>query len=227
MQLLFDIFRLVGMKWSFLYFIAVLSIGTNSFEQCCPYVDPIEIIPVSPTETDSIYVVTNVTTPNSGTYLGYTIFDYGSTVRIEACYYNGMLTVLTPFTDTINIGVKPAGDYEIEFVAYLSGDMSLCTYSDSNQVSDSVTVISLIGGTELETESSLFLYPNPATDGMIFLNTGSDNSLPYILYNSLGEVVLTGETTSNKPISVAHLHGVYFMTVSTNSEIITQKILIP
>jgi hypothetical protein len=214
------------MKKSLFTFIPLLFIGLNSFEQCCPYVDPVEIIPANPTQTDSIYVVTNVTTPNQGAYLGYTIIESGNDILIEACYYNGLLTALQSYTDTINLGVKAAGTYDILFVAYQSGNDVTCDYSDSNQVSSSVTVTSTAAINSYSVDL-VRIYPNPVTNGLIYMNLSvPDEAIIYRLYNTLGEVVLEGTASQTIPINVSAFKGVFYLSFFKDDEIGTQKILI-
>lgn len=206
---------------------AITLTGFTSFEQCCPYVDPIEIIPVSPTTTDNIYVVTNVTTPNLGAYLGYTIIDGGSTIKIEACYFSGMLTALQTYTDTIDLGVKPAGAYNIEFVAYLSGTNMTCDYADSNKVNAAITVTNVLAIDEA-VQNNFNVYPNPITDGTIHISLkNSTESLRYFLINARGQTMAEGVVTNNSTIDVSNYSGVFYLSILTPSGFETKKILIP
>jgi hypothetical protein len=204
--------------------LACVGFMNSGFGQCCPYVDPLEIIPASPNEGDSIYVVTNVTTPNQGEYLGYTILDNGSDIRIEACYYNGMLTALESYTDTINLGVKTAGDYDILFVAYLSGSEVMCTYSDSNEVSASTTVYLTL---EEEPLPRLTIYPNPVNDGNIYLSGKPGKyQVTYRLYNLAGETELKGTLSHTNAIDVSGLKGIYFLEIHYDGQVTTEKVFI-
>ena len=209
-----------------LIFASISLTGFTSFGQCCPYVDPIEIIPVSPTTTNNIYVVTNVTTPNMGSYLGYTIIDGGSTIRIEACYFSGMLTALQTYTDTIDLGIKPAGTYDVEFVAYLSTNDLTCDYLDSNKVTSSFSVVDLSGLDESK-QTSFGVYPNPVINGIIDIaKNNSSESMRYLLTNSLGQIISEGILTDNTSIDVSNFSGVFYLSVFTSSGIETKKILI-
>lgn len=213
------------MKAKVLISITGLFFGTTSFGQCCPYVDPIEIIPFAPSPADSIYVVTNVTTPNLGAYLGYTISESGNQITVEACYFSGMLTALQSYTDTINLGVKPAGVYDIVFVAYQSGNETVCDYSDSNMVTASVTVNSL--SIDQQQGADFGFYPNPVTNGFIYLrDQNTSESFHYKLFNGLGEVVQQGLVNSESPIDVSAFKGVYYVSISKNEEYRTGRILI-
>ena len=203
---------------------AFLIVHIAGFSQCCPYVDPLEIIPASPNEGDSIYVVTNVTTPNQGEYLGYTIIDNGSDIRIEACYYNGMLTAIESYTDTINLGVKAAGVYDIQFVAYLSTSTTMCTYSDSNEVSTTTTVYLTL---KEESGPRLSFYPNPVENGTIYIagKTGK-TSVKYRIYNIAGKTELEGTLVNTNSIDVSALQGIFFLEMVYDGRVNTEKVFI-
>lgn len=123
-----------------LVFVGFFTSVQLTFGQCCPYVQDIEIIPESPSVQDSIHVVTWATTPNQGEHLGYEVLDSGSVVHISGCYYSGVLTAPHNFIDTINIGLKAAGTYEIVYTAYQSHNDSTCLPVDTNSTSTVFTV---------------------------------------------------------------------------------------
>jgi hypothetical protein len=207
-------------------FLAIMaSVSLQSQAQCCPYVDPIEIIPASPHATDSIYVITNVTTPNAGSYLGYEIFAGDATIRIEACYYSGMLTMLQTYIDTINIGVHPAGTYNIVFVAYQSDNDETCNRLDSNEVTGSFTVTENLA-LEQETKPAFQVYPNPANSGIIYVSTTKNETFTYQLSNTLGQIILTGNNNNSNEIPVNGLTGIYFLTVITQEGTSTKEVII-
>jgi hypothetical protein len=203
----------------------VSSVTLQSHAQCCPYVDPIEIIPASPLATDSIYVITNVTTPNAGSYLGYEIFAGDATVRIEACYYSGMLTMLQTYIDTINIGVHPAGTQNIVFVAYQSDSDESCNRLDSNEVTGSFTVTENLA-LQQETKPTFQVYPNPASAGLIYVTTAKNEAFTYQLSNTLGQIVLTGTNNISNEIKVEGLKGLYYLSVITEEGTSTKEVII-
>ncbi len=207
-------------------FLAVMaSVSLQSHAQCCPYVDPIEIIPASPLATDSIYVITNVTTPNAGSYLGYEIFAGDATIRIEACYYSGMLTMLQTYIDTINIGVHPAGTQNIVFVAYQSDNDESCNRLDSNEVTGSFTVTENLALNQ-ETKPAFQVYPNPANSGIIYVSTAKNESFSYQLSNTLGQIVLFGTNDLSNEIKVDGLKGIYYLSVITEEGTSTKEVII-
>lgn len=207
-------------------FLAIMaSVSLQSQAQCCPYVDPIEIIPASPLATDSIYVITNVTTPNAGSYLGYEIFAGDATIRIEACYYSGMLTMLQTYIDTINIGVHPAGTQNVVFVAYQSDSEESCNRLDSNEVTGSFTVTENLA-LEQETKSTFQVYPNPANAGLIYITTAKNEAFTYQLTNTLGQIIRTGINNNSNEIDVHGLKGIYFLSVISAQGSSTKQVII-
>jgi hypothetical protein len=225
MQRFPDQFRQQGMKKIIVFLVAGFTYGSTASAQCCPYVDPIEILPASPFDTDSIYVATSVTTPNMGAYLGYEIIDQGSTKRIEACYYSGMLTALQTYKDTINLGLLTGGTYSIVFVAYQTDDAGQCIPTDSNIVSSTVNVISTLVVDE-GSENSILLYPNPVQGDFLYVENHSGNEIPFRIVNVLGETVLQGTTGNAGEINVSELHGVFFITLFQEQTILTRQVLI-
>lgn len=201
--------------------------ANNANSQCCPYVDPVELIPVSPFDTDSVYVVTNVTTPNAGSYLGYDIIDLGSTIRIEACYYSGMLTVLQTYTDTINLGLLNGGNYAIEFVAYQSSSDVNCVPTDSNTVSSTVTVISTLDNEVLEKVETFNVYPTAVNNGILMIQNVDVLEVPYRIINVVGQVVLQGQASAEGVIDVSALNrGLFYVTIFPETKATTFSIFV-
>ena len=144
-----------------------LSVGfiATAFAQCCPYVNGIEVLPTMPTDDDSIYVVTTVTTPNLGEYLGESHVVVGDTILIDACYYSGMLTALQTYVDTINVGLLAPGDYVVRLIARISSDFNQCV--PNGQMQDSVFAPFTVTVSNALTpvhQGVVNVYPNPASD---------------------------------------------------------------
>jgi len=133
----------------------------TSTSQCCPYIDNIEVIPTSPTIADNIKIATTVTTANQGMLLYSTHTMNGNTIHIEACYYSGLLPATQTYLDTLTIGMLSAGNYTIDFVAYVGAD-TICTYIDSNMMTSNFTVTEVSAGAQPITQQIGKLYPNPS-----------------------------------------------------------------
>lgn len=213
--------RLSFMKVGALLYLIVAGHLTAT-AQCCPYVDAIELIPASPADTDSVYLITHVTTPNMGSYLGYVFTDLGTTLKVEACYYNGMLTALQSYTDTINLGVRPAGNYTVDFIAYLSNDNSVCDYADTTVTSASLTITGSLNTAEIR--NNLRVYPNPVKDGIVYAEHGASCVERYKLYTTQGVLVDSGTPDKSGAIDVRNHQGIYFLVLLGSWGTETRKI---
>ncbi|HUH25938.1 MAG TPA: T9SS type A sorting domain-containing protein [Flavobacterium sp.] len=82
------------------------------------------------------------------------------------------------------------------------------------------------------TESSALdkvqIYPNPVTNGKIYVNSESNSYKAIELYDMLGKRVLaTDMTSSQKELNVVNLKaGVYILKVSDKTNSISRKIII-
>ena len=154
--------------------IVLIRIGAL-YSQCCPYLGNIEVIPENPNTLDSIYLVTNVTTPNLGSYLGYEIEnDLNNEITVRACYWEGMFTVLTDFVDTINLGIKEdLGLYTLNFVALSSIDENVCTPIDSNSIELTFEVGGVNSTENKFNEIDLIFYPNPIVDRNLLVHAST------------------------------------------------------
>ena len=74
--------------------------------------------------------------------------------------------------------------------------------------------------------TSIYIYPNPATDfvNIIF----EDNKVhTVVIYNSIGEIVLTKSVTQQSSINTSSLaQGIYYIQTSTNNNFISKKLII-
>jgi len=152
-----------------------------SFGQCCPYIDGIEVHPPSPTTNDNVTIVYTVTTPNQGAYLGETHTLSGDTVVINACYYNGMLTALQTYTDSITVAPLPQGNHFVRLHASISDDMTQCV---PTQFQDSVFSFSVAQGGPMPICDSVFVSPDT-----VYVNQSTDTSVTVsVTYTGQGDV---------------------------------------
>ncbi|HZF99392.1 MAG TPA: T9SS type A sorting domain-containing protein [Chitinophagales bacterium] len=159
--------------------------AVTAFGQCCPYIDGVEIFPEMATDEDSVYVVTTVTTPNLGAYLGETHTVIGDTILIDACYYSGMLTALQTYVDTINVGLLAPGTYVVRFIARISSDANQCV--PTGQMQDSVLApftVTVTNALQPVHQGVVKLYPNPASD-RIHISLGGSHEIVSVM-NALG-----------------------------------------
>lgn len=212
---------------SFATFFMLLTIPFQKvFAQCCPYMKDFKIIPQNPTSTDSIYLITNVSTPNQGNYLGYTLRDEGSTIYIEGCYYSGLLTAIDDFVDTINLGVKPSGSFQINYKAFISSSSTTCTPIDSNSVTIPFSV-STLATKKKDINQVYHFYPTP-TNGTIYVEEAK-NITSITLVDLQGKTLLieTNQEKENMKLDLTELNnGMYHLKVHMNDgTIYSEKII--
>jgi len=174
--------------------IYILIIGflqtTTLLSQCCPYLNNFDIIPENPNSNDTIYLISDVTTPNLGSYLGYELTENDTMIVVEACYYWGLLTALQDFKDTIKLGVKEAGTYNLQYIAYRSDSPDDCypiIDENSHTFNFEVTIVNSVS-TTYDTFNVNY-YPNPVVDKV---NITSGQMIEHIeLFDSQGKLLLS------------------------------------
>lgn len=150
-------------KISLQLLIVFLGLNTLAFSQCCPYINSVEVLPQNPDGSDEISIATFIATPGNGAFLQHQFHWENDTLVVEACYYSGLLTVVTEIYDTVPIGTVPAGDYVLQFIASISSDEDSCVANDSQTFFSSFSVNAAVG---LDANKQLLskLYPNPAKE---------------------------------------------------------------
>ena len=100
-------------------------------------------------------------------------------------------------------------------------------FTESAMIVDYVRVyqeVVLSTDKDLDLDSTLKLYPNPATDKIYISSKKPLSALA--LYDVYGKLVLKKENNANS-IDVSRLNsGVYFLEVSSNSERVVKKVII-
>ncbi|MRX62830.1 T9SS type A sorting domain-containing protein [Maribacter luteus] len=70
------------------------------------------------------------------------------------------------------------------------------------------------------------LYPNPAFEDVVYINTKKNGRKEIIVYDVFGEVVLT-EKILNTQLNISRLiPGVYVLQVTENNHTITRKLVV-
>lgn len=77
------------------------------------------------------------------------------------------------------------------------------------------------------TKASTFkLYPNPATNGVVYITTETNRSKEIIIYDVFGEIVLT-DRINTKTLNISRLiAGVYVLQVNENNKTMTRKLVV-
>lgn len=75
--------------------------------------------------------------------------------------------------------------------------------------------------------SKFNVYPNPVTNGKLFINSASASEKQVAIYSLLGQKVLDAKTTNNTEINVSHLaKGAYILTVTEEGKSNSKKLII-
>lgn len=83
-----------------------------------------------------------------------------------------------------------------------------------------------IGSPSAQQESSFKLYPNPATNDVVYITTHHNGTKEIVIYDVFGEVVLT-DRIQTKALSISRLvAGVYVLQVTENNETMTRKLVV-
>jgi hypothetical protein len=70
------------------------------------------------------------------------------------------------------------------------------------------------------------MYPNPVSNGTLFIETSANAEKTVTVFDVLGKQVLN-TTTSNNTINVASLHtGVYIVNITEEGKIASRKLVI-
>jgi hypothetical protein len=81
-------------------------------------------------------------------------------------------------------------------------------------------------GTQQEEITGLKVYPNPVSNGTLFIETSANAEKTVTVYDVLGKQVLN-TTTSNNAINVASLHtGVYIVNITEEGKTASRKLVI-
>lgn len=193
-------------------------------QQCCPYVQPIIILPTNPLATDNIKAIINVSTPDLGfkLALGYT-FNYNqSSINITGCYYDGVATQPVQYIDTINFGKLPLGNYSINFTAYMSNSLDSCIHNDSNIVTQqfSVTLFNKIN--EIGSVNEFNIYPNYVTNR---IDLSSINVIidELAIYNIYGQQIIKIKNRTDYIDIVDLSEGIYFIVIKNKEKSLVNK----
>ena len=180
------------------YLFPLLLLATQvAHAQCCPYVQPVEIVPANPTSSDDIRLVFHAATGSQGRKISSQLNRTGSAFTFTACYYGGMLTMPQAYVDTVRVGQLPPGSYTIDFIAKQSSDPQQCTEVQRNGNLRTFQVSSLASGTRTSSPVKGLLYPVPATGRQLTYSvTDKSNVTAFQLYDATGRECFSRATAA-------------------------------
>lgn len=181
-------------------FAFLLLAGRLAQAQCCPYVQPVQVLPANPTATDNIRLVFQATTPNRGQRLSTSFTRVGNTLTFTGCYFSGLLTQLQSYSDTVQVGMLPAGAYSIVFVARQSADPQQCIEQQRNGSTRTVQVSSPVLAMTRNQSSAGALYPVPATGRQLLFQPATNHRITgFQLLDAAGHVCAAQDVASPRP----------------------------
>ena len=70
------------------------------------------------------------------------------------------------------------------------------------------------------------VYPNPVTNGNLYITTDNNDTKSVVVYDVLGKQVMKA-TVTNQPLNVANLNsGVYMVKITEDGKTATRKLVI-
>jgi hypothetical protein len=206
------------------FYTAILFSVSFTHAQFPPTIVSTQVLPEYPSEIDTIYFVGHVLTSNYPTYIfGFDVVDLGDTIVISACYGDGVFNSTGERVDTFNLGIKPAGYYEILYNVHFSywPDTDSCNYSDSNFVISSFDVG--YASIEKSIPNNFKIYPNPTNGGILKIDL--EGEFDYSITNYLGEILKVGRMETGE-IDVSELKGQFILIIQNQSFSARRKIQI-
>lgn len=196
-------------------------IAKFSWSQCCPYVATPTVIPANPTVNDVVKIIVSVTTPNQGTKLSITTnTTLPNRISIVGCYWDGMLTALKTFVDTLSFGPLTQGSWSVSFVGMSSSSNHHCVMVDSHEVHNTfnVTIATELNRNTADPLPEIF--PNPASEKLFLTGTGKIKTVRII--NIAGSDIREA-VVQNLSVDISALsEGVYILELSDGA--VTRRI---
>lgn len=190
-----------------------LSIGQN------PFIASMEVSPQNPATNEEVFLITHTITGNLGQYLGSTVDVTGNSITVESCYFQGVLTQIDEYFDTISLGFFNAGTYSLEYVAFISLDINDCDYQSSNSADTAFFVEGFANLNEGELHT-IDVFPNPSLENeVITIQSESPiNKLELVdVHGKTVPISFTEQNSKHQFTLSGILSGVYFLSIQLES----------
>ncbi len=184
--------------------------------------------PVQPNDADTTYLIVSLAFPSGDCELDH--IQVGSPDPEVFLYHClGMLTVICYQTDTVNLGILPAGPYQIP-IHVLSGNQAgpgVCANFIETEVSTHLLTVDLANKiNELKNDQPLIHY-NPLSHSFMLKNISLSADMS--VFDSVGRLVFSGQILNGSvTLASALSKGVYFYSITTpEQKIFSGKLAIP
>lgn len=177
-------------------------------------------------ETVAFSYSLDATSLNSGTWTTVTALDLKEklTVATSNLAVNGNLASNYSLLSNIITGLNWANgtDLWIKWVDVNDAGNNGMLAIDNFSISVSEATLAL----KQNSIAGLNVYPNPVTDGNLYITSNSSEAKTVAIYDILGKQVLN-DTTSNNSVNVTNLKGgVYFAKITQEGKTDTRKLII-
>ncbi|MBF9222612.1 hypothetical protein [Hymenobacter ruricola] len=216
----------------YVFFLLLLAAQT-AFGQCCPYMQPVKVLPANPTATDDVRLVFQATTGGRGAQLSGSLVRAGNALTYTSCYYSGPLAQPQTYLDTVRVGQLPTGSYTVSFIGIQS-----CNTQCVEQMRNSTSATFQVSGA-LATRTAAegwAVYPVPATGSSLTLWAPADKAIQRLqLLDAAGRSCfeyagseLTRQGNEWQLCLPALPAGLYSLRIGVASgEAVTQRVLLP
>lgn len=182
-----------------------------------PQIGSFTVIPANPINSQSITIVSQVTTPSQGVLVdkSYSISTNPNIIHLHLCYGYGMLPATHSYVDTFSIGTLPVGSYSIILKAFMSSANQHCNKIDSNMSTFAFQVKTTTALKQREEDHEIEVYPNPVSQRLIVQCECSH--LKVSVFKMDGQLIKQVWVQSNETVPFEDLPvGIYFVRIDTD-----------
>lgn len=209
--------------------IEYLGVAAPSMSNCTIYNDPVTYFTL-PFAYGSTSIDSYSRTAESGTVI--TTGDGTGTLQLPSGNYNNVLKIKLVFYDLSGINTIEDRYYssisKFPLLTISSTTMGATVYKGG-----AINAIVATTLNESFKEETFIIFPNPVTNGTLFLNTTHNEPINQVeIINVLGQTVLTFSAqqlnhSDTKKIDVSTLQkGIYYLNIHTAKTSVTKKIII-
>ena len=120
-----------------------------------------------------------------------------------------------------NGGIFDVSSFTYGGINYFDAPNNQCAF-----VQGAINLGSFQLGVSQNSISGLSVYPNPVTNGNLYITSSSNTSKAVVIYDVLGKMVAKA-TVTNQPINVSNLNGgVYIVKITEDGKTATRKLVI-
>lgn len=210
-------------------FIYIVSSGNATFTEMFPSKPIAPITDNLPTGNgnDAFRIALYDAPPTSGGALVSVIDQYGDPLQITASSdYSAPWAYQDSYAKRNNGILANGGTFITSSFTYGGNGLYNAPNNTCNFLANSIGIGSYTLGINQNSIAGLRVYPNPVSNGTLFIDTDSIASKNITVYDVLGKQVLKTTTSSNF-ISVASLKtGVYIIKITEEGNTATQKLVI-